>query len=71
LEGVSNFQYERGGAKWGRIHLREEKQLEAVVASIRKSYALIREAIKNNETTGWYAALEEDDAEEDVESTES
>ncbi len=66
LEGVSNFQYERGGAKWGRIDLRTEKQLDGVVAAIKQSYTLIREAIKNNETTGWYAALEEEDGEEET-----
>lgn len=58
LEGVKSFEYERGGAKWGTIHLREEKQLEKAIPILKKSYALIKEAIKNNEPTGWYADLE-------------
>lgn len=60
LEGVKSFEYERGGAKWGRIHLRDEKQLEKVLPTLKKSYELIKEAIKNNEPTGWYAVLEEE-----------
>ncbi len=35
LEGVEAFAYERGGAKWGRIYLRSEKDLERVFAAVR------------------------------------
>jgi len=42
-----------------------EKQLEDIVSAIEKSYGLIREAIKNNEPTGWYAESEEKDSEEE------
>jgi len=31
---------------------------------VKKSYQLIKEAIKNNEPTGWYAKLEEKEEEE-------
>jgi|GEM_PF-6321338 len=64
LEGVESFEYERGGAKWGRMHLRDEKQLEKAIPILKKSYELIKEAIKNNEPTGWYADLEEETEED-------
>ena len=60
IEGVKIFGYKKGGAKWGRIHLRNEKQLEEVSLVLRRSYALIKKAIKNNQPTGWYAGLEEE-----------
>jgi len=72
LEGVKSFEYERGGAKWGRIHIRDEKQLEKAIPILKKSYELIKEAIKNNEPTGWYAGIEEETEEEgDDETTTS
>jgi len=62
IDGVQSFAHQKDGAKWSRIDLREENQLEEVTAAIEKSYNLIREAIENNEKTGWFAALEEEDA---------
>jgi len=64
LEGVQSFDYKKGGAKWGRVYLREEKDMDRVISVIEESYRLIKEAIKANETTGWYAELEEDMEEE-------
>lgn len=53
----------------GRMDLWDDKQLEDVVSAIEKSYGLIREAIKNNEPTGWFAESEEEDGvEESIES---
>lgn len=60
IEGVKNIEYEKAGAKWGRIYLKNEDNLQSVVGAIRQSYELIREAIKNNESTGWYAKLEDE-----------
>jgi hypothetical protein len=65
LEGIQKFTYERGGAKWGRIHLRNEKDIGKISTAIKKSHELIKEAIKNNEPTGWYAGLEETEEESD------
>ena len=65
IEGVKSFEYEKGGAKWGRIYFRDEKNLERVLLAIKKSYELIRETVKNNEPTGWYAELEEE-AEDEI-----
>lgn len=60
IRGVKSFQYQKGGAKWGRIYVRDEKSLDNILLVVNKSYELINETIKNNETTGWYAELEED-----------
>lgn len=58
IEGVKSFEYERGGAKWGRIYIRDKKQLEKAVPILIKSYDLIKEAIKNNEPIGRYTIIE-------------
>jgi hypothetical protein len=67
IEGVKIFGYQKGGAKWGRIHLRDGNQLENVAVALKKSYELIKEAIKNNDPTGWYAGLEEETGEDNEE----
>jgi hypothetical protein len=59
LEGVKSFGYEKAGAKWGRIDLKDEKDLKGVLSVVKRSYELVRGAIKDNEPTGWYAPLEE------------
>lgn len=59
IEGVKGLNYEKAGAKWGRTYLKNEGDLEKVLSAIKKSRMLIREAIKKNEPTGWYAELEE------------
>ena len=59
LKGVKSFQYQKGGAKWGRIYVRDTQSLDDVLQVIKKSYELINESIKNNESTGWYAELED------------
>jgi len=69
LSGVKSFEYERGGTKWGRIHLRDQSQLGEIMPVLQRSYDLIRDAIKNNEPTGWYADLEEEAASEDEEAS--
>lgn len=71
LDGVKSFEYEKGGAKWGRIHVRDEKQLERILPLLKKSYDLIKEAIRKNEPTGWYADIEKetDEAGDDVPTT--
>lgn len=68
VPGVSRFGYEKGGAKWGKLHLRDERQLEEMAPILARSYALIRQAIKDNEPTGWYSVPVEE-AEEESEET--
>jgi hypothetical protein len=64
IERVKSFDYAKGGIKWGKIYVSDENQLEGVISIIKKSYDLIREAIKNNETTCWFADLGAEDTKE-------
>lgn len=64
INGVKNFDPSKGGAKWGVIKLNSDKELPQVLEAVKKSYQLIKEAIKNNEPTGWYAKIEEEIEEE-------
>ena len=45
--------------------LKNEKEITKVLEAINTSYQFIKEAIKNNEPTGWYAKIE-DESEEDT-----
>jgi len=65
LEGVKSCEYKRGGAKWGRINIKDEQQLMNLRSALADSYRLIKETIKNNEPTGWYSELEDETGEED------
>lgn len=64
IEGVRNFSPAGGGAKWGVIYVRGDQELPNVLEAVKSSYRLIKEAIKNNEPTGWYAKVEEEVEEE-------
>jgi len=64
IEGVRNFSPDGGGAKWGIIYVKNEQELPDVLEAVKSSYRLIKEAIKNNEPTGWYAKVEEEVEEE-------
>lgn len=63
IDNVISFNYKKGGAKWGRIYLKNEKDVEKALLAIKKSYEFIKAAIKANEPTGWFAELEEGDNE--------
>jgi hypothetical protein len=65
MDGVTPFGFARGGHKWGQIVLKSEQDLEKVVAALTEAHRRIREAIRNNENTGWFAELEGDDDELD------
>lgn len=65
IGGVKKIKYEKAGAKWGRIYLKNEDDLGKVLAVARQSLTLIQEAIKKNEPTGWYAELEEEEESEE------
>jgi len=67
IEGVKSLGYKTGGAKWGVLKLTDTSQLDSALEAIKRSFSLIREAIKNNEPTGWYADLEEVEEEEEEE----
>ena len=44
--------------KWGNMGFRSENELQSVLEVAKLSLEQIREAVKNNEPTGWYAELE-------------
>jgi len=60
LPGVSGFGYERAGAKWRRAIIKDETQLETIMPTLERSHKLMKDAIKNNEATGWYAPMGEE-----------
>jgi len=65
IEGVKNLEYKRGGAKWGVLYITDTAQLEKTIPAIKRSYGLIKDAIRNNEPTGWYADSELESNEDD------
>lgn len=65
IEGVKNFEYKKAGAKWGVIYLRNNIGINKTISAVQKSFELIKIAIQNNEKTGWFAELEEDEEETD------
>jgi predicted DNA-binding protein (MmcQ/YjbR family) len=67
IPSVRSFGYSTGGFKWGKITLRKEADFEKVLEALKESYKKIKEAIRNNESTGWYAKLEEEIEEEEEE----
>jgi hypothetical protein len=67
IPGVSQVDHARGGEKWGKMIMRNEADLQTAIAAAKESYKRIKTAIKNNEPTGWYATLEEDEKEEGAE----
>jgi len=69
MDGVSPFGLTRGGHKWGQIILKTEQDMDKVVAALQEAHRRIREAIRSNENTGWYAELEGDE-EDDVDETD-
>ena len=65
IKGIKNLNYEKAGAKWGRMHFKDNHKIDGIMEAIRESYALIQVAIKNNELTGWYAQLDDISDDED------
>ncbi|MEW5946011.1 MAG: hypothetical protein AB1742_07415 [bacterium] len=61
LRGIKNCEAKSGGFKWGLVSVKNEKELEKVFPSIKKSFLLIKKAIKNNEPTGWHAEIEDEE----------
>ena len=69
IDGVEPFEYESGGAKWGRFKVKSGDDLARAKAIFAASLAHIQEAIGANENTCWYAPLEAENelSEEDFE----
>lgn len=64
IVGVEKGIWAKGGAKWGRTYIRQDKHLDVALNACKQSYELIKEAIKENELTGWWAELEEEERED-------
>ena len=62
MKGVKNRQ-----PKWGVFRITENSDLSDAKNNWKYSLELIREALKNNENTGWYAKLEDELTEEEEE----
>ena len=58
LGRVKQFEYEKGGEKWGGLSLRNINDLEKAKPWIIDSWKRIDKAIKNNEPTGYYANVQ-------------
>jgi hypothetical protein len=66
IEGVKTYPSEKV-FKWGSIKLRNKSDIPKVLTAIKKSYNLIKEAIRKNEPTGWYAPIDEAEKETEEE----
>lgn len=69
IPGVSQVDHARGGEKWGKMIMKNEADLQTAIAAAKESYKRIKTAIKNNEPTGWYAKVEEDEGDDGDEDT--
>lgn len=56
MDGVRNQQ-----PKWGIFRISSDKDLNQSENIWKRSLELIRESIRNNENTGWYAKIEEEE----------
>ena len=66
IEGVEPVGYEHGGFKWGRHRVSSEGELDTAVEACRKAYERINESLAADEPTGWYAEVEQEDAERET-----
>jgi len=66
INGVENFDYDRGGSKWGKVILKKSSEIDKMITIIKRSHELIVEAINSKEKTGWFSKLE-DENEIDIE----
>lgn len=52
IEGVQNV---KNHENWGTINIHNREELDDAIPAIKKSLEYMREAVKNNKNTGWYA----------------
>jgi hypothetical protein len=55
LSAVEPMDYERGGEKWGRLHVKSHADLKHAIKALKASHGRLVEAIKRGENTGWWA----------------
>lgn len=61
MAGVKNQQ-----PKWGIFRIATEEDLKKAGKNWRTSLKLIKEALDNNENTGWYATIEDEETDENA-----
>ncbi len=54
-EKIGSVQNIKDHENWGKISIGNTSQLPVTISAIRRSFELLKEAIKNNKNTGWYA----------------
>jgi len=52
IPGVKNIKFHEN---WGMIKIRNEVDLKQAISAIKRSYQVMKQAIKDNINTGWYA----------------
>lgn len=62
IEGVTNI---TNHENWGRIIVKSENQLDQIEKAIKRSHEIMKQAIKNNINTGWFALSKDDEEEEE------
>lgn len=69
LHDVRQYEFAKGAQKWGNATFRSMSELDAVFPSLEQSLKRIKECIKHNEPTGWFAEAESDGDDEADEET--
>jgi len=64
---IRQLGYASGGEKWGRLNLSSPDEFEEAKPWIAESLKRIKDAVRKNEATGWYATVSEE-GEDDEES---
>lgn len=57
IESVRNI---KDHENWGKISLKNKEQMPLVISAIQRSFKLMKEEIKDNKNTGWYALTPRD-----------
>jgi len=68
LENVRNY---TNHENWGTSTIFNEKDIENLMLSIRKSYEIMKQAVKDNINTGWFALTPREHLEEENEGDET
>ncbi len=54
-EKIPNVKNIKNHENWGELKIRNENDLSRAMPAIKKSFKLMKQAIKDNINTGWYA----------------
>jgi len=57
IAGVANV---KDHENWGKMHIDNKNELPNAFAAIQRSFEIIKQAVKNNENTGWGALTRKD-----------